>query len=549
MQGGEYLGGETVVTGYDDFGRTTTLKRATILGSAVTYGASYAAQPTFDDDGRLTVRPLGSGSYTYRAERRYEWDQFGRLDRMFADRLTGPDPTVSLVQNDNLAYDSYGNVSSLVSNPDGVTFDERQCFTYNTRQQLVRAYSIALESGSASTSCAVTSPASTQAPYDQSFDYDAANRMTKGPAGATYTYSSEAHPHGVTQTVSGSASVGTRNLDYDADGNVTEIERVGLNRHLMTWDPQGRLLSTTVKDSAGVVQSTISNIYDVDRQRIISTTDAAGATNDTVTVTLPGMDFTIGRNASGTATMVSANQYKTIGGANVAIRSRTGNADPVVQWVLGNYQGSVAVTINASTGAVARNWYTPYGNERDTTGTTTSDRAFLNQERDTTGVNYLTNRYYDPRIGAFLSVDPLVAQTTQPYLYGSGNPTTSTDPSGLEPCSLSKEGCTSADYGTGKTNSGTTSNTAKPISSRPKKKEPWWRGYASPYVPTGTLSGAASQAGVSYRLLWMLYAQEGGTVDMALMLSPIRQEGSHLDRSRCVSVLLRRLPNATWAPT
>ena len=46
---------------------------------------------------------------------------------------------------------------------------------------------------------------------------------------------------------------------------------------------------------------------------------------------------------------------------------------------------------------------------------------------------YLNNRYYDPQLGVFLSVDPLVATTGDPYLYGNGNPTTLSDPTGLDP--------------------------------------------------------------------------------------------------------------------
>jgi hypothetical protein len=44
---------------------------------------------------------------------------------------------------------------------------------------------------------------------------------------------------------------------------------------------------------------------------------------------------------------------------------------------------------------------------------------------------FLNNRYMDPQLGVFLSVDPLVAQTGEPYLYASGNPVTLSDPSGL----------------------------------------------------------------------------------------------------------------------
>jgi len=47
------------------------------------------------------------------------------------------------------------------------------------------------------------------------------------------------------------------------------------------------------------------------------------------------------------------------------------------------------------------------------------------------GVVFLNNRYHDPTLGHFTTVDPLVGKTGQPYLYGDGNPTTLSDPSGL----------------------------------------------------------------------------------------------------------------------
>jgi RHS repeat-associated protein len=49
------------------------------------------------------------------------------------------------------------------------------------------------------------------------------------------------------------------------------------------------------------------------------------------------------------------------------------------------------------------------------------------------GIDYLNNRHYDPTTGVFLSVDPLVAKTMQPYIYGAANPATMTDPTGLDP--------------------------------------------------------------------------------------------------------------------
>jgi hypothetical protein len=42
----------------------------------------------------------------------------------------------------------------------------------------------------------------------------------------------------------------------------------------------------------------------------------------------------------------------------------------------------------------------------------------------------LVDRYYDPATGSFLSVDPTVATTTQPYVYATDDPVNNIDPSG-----------------------------------------------------------------------------------------------------------------------
>ena len=48
------------------------------------------------------------------------------------------------------------------------------------------------------------------------------------------------------------------------------------------------------------------------------------------------------------------------------------------------------------------------------------------------GSIYLINRYYDPSTGQFISVDPDLSQTLQPYAYTDGDPVIDTDPTGLE---------------------------------------------------------------------------------------------------------------------
>jgi hypothetical protein len=46
-------------------------------------------------------------------------------------------------------------------------------------------------------------------------------------------------------------------------------------------------------------------------------------------------------------------------------------------------------------------------------------------------MDYMVNRWYDPSVGEFVSVDPLIATTGQAYEYGSDDPVTNIDPLGL----------------------------------------------------------------------------------------------------------------------
>ena len=50
---------------------------------------------------------------------------------------------------------------------------------------------------------------------------------------------------------------------------------------------------------------------------------------------------------------------------------------------------------------------------------------------EASGLIYLIDRYYDPVTGEFVSVDPDLATTGQPYAYTAGDPLNASDPDGL----------------------------------------------------------------------------------------------------------------------
>ena len=94
--------------------------------------------------------------------------------------------------------------------------------------------------------------------------------------------------------------------------------------------------------------------------------------------------------------------------------------------------GSVRAIFNS--GGTSTYAYDSYGNliAKDQTGTATTPFGYAGAYTDTeSGLLYLTHRYYDPTTGQFLTVDPLVAQTGEPYGYTNDNPVNKSDPAGL----------------------------------------------------------------------------------------------------------------------
>ena len=60
------------------------------------------------------------------------------------------------------------------------------------------------------------------------------------------------------------------------------------------------------------------------------------------------------------------------------------------------------------------------------------------REHSRWGRVFLNNRYHDPTLATFISVDPLVTITGEAYIYASANPITYSDPTGLfSSCTLS----------------------------------------------------------------------------------------------------------------
>jgi RHS repeat-associated protein len=95
--------------------------------------------------------------------------------------------------------------------------------------------------------------------------------------------------------------------------------------------------------------------------------------------------------------------------------------------------GSTRVVTDSTGTAQATYNFDSFGNTLASTGSILNPFQFAGEYQDSeSGLYYLRARYYDPSTGQFLTLDPMVASTGQPYAYVANNPLNGVDPSGLD---------------------------------------------------------------------------------------------------------------------
>ncbi|MCP9945856.1 hypothetical protein LUX12_15345 [Streptomyces somaliensis] len=136
-------------------------------------------------------------------------------------------------------------------------------------------------------------------------------------------------------------------------------------------------------------------------------------------------------SADGTRT--EATRYYAFAGQTVAVRTD----DNKVSFIASDHHGTGEVAVDSTTGAVSQRRFDPYGVERgQATGAWPGERGYVGGTLDrSTGLTHLGAREYDPVIGKFISVDPLIdylqPQQMNGYAYANNSPVTHSDPSGL----------------------------------------------------------------------------------------------------------------------
>jgi RHS repeat-associated protein len=411
------LSAEAVTVGYTDLGLPRILTTVYGAGPESSYVSDTRYNAIAQPDQYTLHTGLfgGTGGRVYRSYTREL--ETGRLTRITTQRDAVSPNTLSDL---HYSHDPVGKVTKVADNPAGGVADV-QCFGYDQQQRLTEAWTPASGDCAAARTSAGLGGA---APYWQSWTYDPIGRRRSqvdhgiggsGDATTTYAYApGTSQPHtltGTTRTVGGvSTSAGYR---YDATGNTTSRPAPGGNQTL-DWDVEGEVGSTT--DPAG----TTSYLYDADGNRLIRR-DPGGKT-----LYLPDSEL---RWNAVTNARTCVRFYDFDGGT---VAQRTAGA---VTWLAPDHHGTQQVAIDAATQAATQRRETPFGLTRGTAVSWPSEKGFVGGTMDPTGLTHLGAREYDPAIGRFASVDPLVdyadPEQMNGYAYANNSPVTFSDPDGL----------------------------------------------------------------------------------------------------------------------
>ncbi|MFJ2896192.1 polymorphic toxin-type HINT domain-containing protein [Streptomyces sp. NPDC087218] len=405
---GSLPGGSTSYA-YED----ETLRPVSVSGEGMTSSTAYS----------LTGKPLqytmalaGSTKKT-QVTNAYEWGT-QRLATSRVDRQDQP----GVDRNVTYRYDEAGNVRSMADVSRSGT--DNQCFVYDYLGRVTEAWTQPV------TTCA-GAPSGSQiggpAPYWQSFTYDkSGNRATEiqhdatGDAAKdikrTYDYPTPGQPqaHSLKSvTTMAPSGTTTSSYAYDPSGNTTA--RPGQK---LTWDAEDHL--------AGVTEGgkTTTYLYDAAGNRLISRTSTE------TTLYLGNTEVTLPTGAD----KAKATRYFDLGGGQMAVRADDGT----FSFTIADHHGTGELAIQAADLALTQRRTLPFGAIRGQTPTTwPGTKGFVGGTDDTrsTGLTHLGAREYDPELGRFISVDPLLdladPQQMNGYTYSNNNPATHSDPTGL----------------------------------------------------------------------------------------------------------------------
>lgn len=324
-------------------------------------------------------------------------------------------------------------------------------YTYDPSGFLTREAYAGPATGSTSTSWTPNGDDLRATQDSQTFGYNAQNQVTTG-AGDSYLYNAagamtQDTPAGfgaigltpntttdeLTQTTNGST---TTNFGYDAVGNRCNQRTTGTascappssSSTTYAWNSFGQLCwsgTGVTSDSCSTTPSGVTS-YAYAGTGLRSSSKTGGSTQRYVW-------DEAGDTANPTLLMDGSNAYiygpENFGGATAPIEQITMSGNSV-NFVASDPTG-VRTVFNSAGALQSSKSYNSFGKVTTGGSGTTTPFGFEGGYTDPSGLIYLLARYYDPSTNQFISVDPAVAVTDQPYAFSGDDPINLSDPTGL----------------------------------------------------------------------------------------------------------------------
>jgi RHS repeat-associated protein len=326
----------------------------------------------YDPDSDVTAInfPAGTGN-----QDKYTYDEAGRMNE--AQMTKGAEALATLVyQRDNA-----GQIKTTTSK--GLPGEEKISAGYDANSRLTKAGTTSYGYDAANNPLKLGSG---------TYTYDSANQLKAGN-GVKYAYDE------VGQRLKSTPSTAASTYGYDQEGNLISLERAA----------EGKI--PALKDTFA---------YDGSGLRASQT--LAGTT------THLAWDPT----ADGPPPLLSDETNSYIYGPNGLPIEQINNKQSKVLYLHHDQQDSTRLLTGSTGASEGTITYDPYGNTTATKGASISPLGYDAQYTNTdTGLIYLRARTYDPTTAQFLSVDPMLSATGEPYTYAEDNPLSGADPTGL----------------------------------------------------------------------------------------------------------------------
>jgi RHS repeat-associated protein len=339
---------------------------------SVTDWLGHTTAFAYDRDSGLTATafPTATGDLD-----EYAFDRAGRMSGVTMKK--GAEPLASL----GYSRDPAGQVEALVSQ--GLPGAEEEAFTYDEDERLKTAGADTYGYDDADN---LTSAPGTTNAFDKASQLESAT-------GATFTYDKEGERTKITPSSGPATTYG-----YDQAGNLTAVDRA----------EEGEAPA-------------ISEAFAYDGTGLLTSRTTGLATQH----------FVWDHSAALPLVLDDGDNSYLYGPAGLPFEQISTEEAPT--YLHHDQLGSTRLLTDSSGAAAATQTFTPYGSPAGKTGSATTPLGFAGQyTMGQSGLIYLRARFYDPGTAQFMSVDPAMAVTRQPYNYAGSSPLNFIDRTGRD---------------------------------------------------------------------------------------------------------------------